>query len=223
MGIACKLSLPEDRIQLTNRYSPSQMMPASRAASPMQKVRKHKRPPTPTSRHEIPNKDMISPPLPLFADLSRLTSPVATSTDIVPQSVKMERTPPIASACPLVPSRATKLAPRRTSVSTSLGMSFRSLTLRPKKSKPRLNLPQPISGTTRLPPRPLLDELTALEQQATLSSLLPGAEDKARKVLEWRSEVEENGDLAALEEKMTKHVEREKEWMRLKKKEVIAN
>ena len=97
------------------------------------------------------------------------------------------------------------------------------MTLRPKKSKPRLNLPQPVSSTTRLPPRPLLDELTALEQQATLSSMLPGAEDKARKVLEWRSEVEENGDLAALEEKMTKHVEREKEWMRLKKREVVAS
>jgi hypothetical protein len=191
----------------------------------MQKPRKLKRPPTPTSRHEPPQKDMISPPLPLFADLSRLTSPVATSHD-VPTSVKMERSTPISiSPVPTSSQTATttKLAPRRTSVSTTLGMSFRSLTLRPKKSKSRLQLPQPISSTTRLPPRPLLDELTALEQSATLSSLLPGAEDKARKVLEWRSEVEENGDLAALEEKMTKHVEREKEWMRLKKKEVVAS
>jgi len=39
-------------------------------------------------------------------------------------------------------------------------------------------------------------------------------EDRAKKVLEWRSEVEENGDLARLEEKMTKHIEREKEWIR---------
>jgi hypothetical protein len=51
-----------------------------------------------------------------------------------------------------------------------------------------------------------------------LSTSLPGAEEKARKVLEWRSDVEENGDLAALEEKMTRHVEREKEWMRIVKK-----
>jgi len=196
----------------------------SRAASPMQKPRKQERPSTPTSRHEAPRKDMISPPLPLFADLSRLTSPVATFQD-VPTSVKMERSSPVSISPVPTSSRTatTKLAPRRTSVSTTLGMSFRSLTLRPKKSKTRLQLPQPISSTTRLPPRPLLDELSALEQQATLNSLLPGAEDKARKVMEWRSEVEENGDLAALEAKMTKHVEREKEWMRMKKKEVAAN
>ena len=192
----------------------------SRPPSPTQKLRKQKRPPTPTSRHEAPQKAMISPPLPLLTDLSRLTSPVATLHD-VPTSVKMERVP-AASSIWAAPAPV-KLAARRTSVSTSLGRSFRSLTLRPKKSKPRLNLPQPVSSTTRLPPRPLLDELTALEQQATLSSMLPGAEDKARKVLEWRSEVEENGDLAALEEKMTKHVEREKEWMRLKKREVVAS
>jgi hypothetical protein len=214
------------------RYSSSQMlspsMTNSRATSPILKTRKKNRPPTPTSgRHlEISQKGMISPPLPLFADLSRLGPSIATHSpsaspstaarlpDNIPQSVPMARA--LASAGTI------KLAPRRTSVSTSIGMSFRSLTLRPKKSKPRLNLPQPISNTTRLPPRPLLDELTALEQQASLGNVVPGAEDKARKVLEWRSEVLENGDLAALEDKMTKHVEREKEWMRMKKREVVA-
>lgn len=214
-----------------NRFSSSQMLSpsvaGSKVTSPVQKSRKKNRPPTPTSgRHlDSTQKNMISPPLPLFADLSRLGPSIATHSpsaspstvtrlpDHVPQSVPMERVPAVGTV---------KLAPRRTSVSTSIGMSFRSLTLRPKKSKPKLNLPQPISSTTRLPPRPLLDELTALEQQTSLGSVGPGADDKARKVLEWRSEVLENGDLAALEEKMTKHVEREKEWMSAKKREVVA-
>lgn len=94
----------------------------------------------------------------------------------------------------------------------NMNMSFRGLSLRPKKSRPRLNLPQPISSTTHLPARPLLDELTALGGATGDGSGNP--EEKAKKVLEWRSEVEENGELARLEEKMTRHVEREKEWIR---------
>jgi hypothetical protein len=176
--------------------------------SPNQKTKKGKsktRPPTPTTvKSETGYKRDISPPLPLMADLSHLglsyapTSPKPTFTeDNTRRPVGSVKTPP---------------ASHRTSVATTLGMSmsmgksFRGLSLRPKKSRPRLNLPQPVSSATCPPPRPILDELTAMEVSTV--------EDRAKKVLEWRSEVEENGDLARLEEKMTKHVEREKEWIR---------
>jgi hypothetical protein len=99
-----------------------------------------------------------------------------------------------------------------------LARSVRSLSssLRPRLSKPKLNLPEPVSSTTPVPVAKILSALSAREagQRRAAGGQGHGPGDKERKIKEWRTEVEENGDLARLEERIIKHVERERETLR---------
>ena len=105
----------------------------------------------------------------------------------------------------------------RLTESKYLARSVRSIStsLRPCLSKPKLNLAEPVSSTTPLPVVPILSTLSARENEAGERRAAAGGQvDKQKKIHEWRTEVEENGDLARLEERIIKHVEREREALR---------
>lgn len=101
---------------------------------------------------------------------------------------------------------------------TCLARSVRSLStsLRPRLSKPKLNLAEPVSSSTPVPVVKVLSALSAREsgQRRAAGTAGHGEKEKDKKIYEWRTEVEENGDLARLEEKILKHVELEREKLR---------
>lgn len=126
---------------------------------------------------------------------------------------------PSTNTAPLIPNRpkTQSQTPASTSETSCIAKSVRSIStsLRPRPSKSKLQLPQPVSSSTPAPIPRILSALTARDvTQRRLTTTADASVAKQRKITDWRSEVEENGDLARLEERIVKHLEREKETIR---------
>ena len=76
-----------------------------------------------------------------------------------------------------------------------------------------MNLPSPVSSTSPPPGQPLLDALASRDRVLGWRKTV-GPDEDTRKVLAWRADVEQNGEMARFEEAIVRHVQREKEAMR---------
>lgn len=148
---------------------------------------------TPTTLQRRVTPYYSEPPPPASSTLQRRPTPYYNRT----RQLEVDITPP-ADSISLAPSTR----------------SFRSLGLRLRSRPSRPALAEPISSSSHSTPipRPILDALSSQSRAGTAQG--QGDSDRVRKILEWREEVDENGELARLEERMIKHVEREREALR---------